>query len=428
MGKLKFQTPTGMHDILPEDQAYYQKIFETVKKFFDYYDYSRIETPILESADLFIRSIGENTDIVEKEMYSFKTKGGDAVVMRPEGTAPTMRAYFQNGMVSMPQPVKLWYYGPFFRYERPQAGRYRQFFQFGSEVIGDSDSLFDTQTIIILYNILEDLKIKNLIIRINSIGDENCRGEYKKALAKFLKNKKTDLCKDCQNRSKTNVLRVLDCKNPKCREIIAQAPQTMDFLCEDCKTHLKEVLEYLDELKIPYILDPFLVRGLDYYTKTVFEVEIQDNAGGRQEALAGGGRYDILGKAIAGEIVPACGMAVGVERIIQKMKENNVDVSTKKTAEVFLAQIGPIAKKRGMAIMEEFRRANMKVAECFSKDSLKFQLAKANKLGIKNVVIIGQKEAIQNIAIIRNMETGKQSEIPQEDIVKEIKKRIKEED
>ncbi|MCK9393625.1 histidine--tRNA ligase, partial [bacterium] len=300
MGKLKFQTPTGMHDILPEDQAYYQKIFETVKKFFDYYDYSRIETPILESADLFIRSIGENTDIVEKEMYSFKTKGGDAVVMRPEGTAPTMRAYFQNGMVSMPQPVKLWYYGPFFRYERPQAGRYRQFFQFGSEVIGDSDSLFDTQTIIILYNILEDLKIKNLIIRINSIGDENCRGEYKKALAKFLKNKKTDLCKDCQNRSKTNVLRVLDCKNPKCREIIAQAPQTMDFLCEDCKTHLKEVLEYLDELKIPYILDPFLVRGLDYYTKTVFEVEIQDNAGGRQEALAGGGRYDILGKAIAG--------------------------------------------------------------------------------------------------------------------------------
>ncbi|MFA5080014.1 MAG: histidine--tRNA ligase [Candidatus Paceibacterota bacterium] len=428
MGKLKFQTPTGMHDILPEEQAYYQKVFETIKKFFDYYDYNRIETPILESMDLFIRSIGENTDIVEKEMYSFKTKGGDAVVMRPEGTAPTMRAYFQNGMISMPQPVKLWYYGPFFRYERPQAGRYRQFFQFGSEVIGDSDPLFDTQTIIILYNILEDLKIKNLIVRINSIGDENCRGEYKKALTKFLKNKKTDLCHDCQNRSKTNVLRVLDCKNPKCREIIAQAPQTMDYLCEDCKTHLKEVLEYLDELKIPYILDPFLVRGLDYYTKTVFEVEVQDNAGGRQEALAGGGRYDILGKAIAGEVVPACGMAVGVERIIQKMKENNVDVSTKKNIEVFLAQIGPIAKKRGMAIMEEFRRSNMRVAECFSKDSLKFQLAKANKLGIKNVVIIGQKEAIQNIAIIRNMETGKQSEIPQEDIVKEIKKRIKEED
>ncbi|MDD5639441.1 MAG: histidine--tRNA ligase [Candidatus Pacebacteria bacterium] len=428
MGKLKFQTPTGMHDILPEEQVYYQKVFETVKKFFDYYDYNRIETPILESTDLFVRSIGENTDIVEKEMYSFKTKGGDAVVMRPEGTAPAMRAYFQNGMVSLPQPVKLWYYGPFFRYERPQAGRYRQFFQFGSEVIGDSDPLFDTQTIIILYNILEDLKIKNLIVRINSIGDENCRGEYKKALTKFLKNKKSDLCRDCQNRSKTNVLRVLDCKNPKCREVIVQAPQTMDYLCEDCKTHLKEVLEYLDELKIPYILDPFLVRGLDYYTKTVFEVEIQDNNGGRQEALAGGGRYDILGKAIAGEIVPACGMAVGVERIIQKMKESNVDVSNKKNIEVFLAQIGPIAKKRGMVIMEEFRRSNMKVAECFSKDSLKFQLAKANKLGIKNVVIIGQKEAIQNIAIIRNMETGKQAEIPQEDIVKEIKKRIKEED
>jgi len=428
MAKLKFQTPTGMHDILPEDQLYYQKIFDTAKKFFDYYDYSRIETPILESTDLFIHSVGENTDIVEKEMYSFKTKGGDMVVLRPEGTAPVMRAYFQNGMVSMPQPVKLWYYGPFFRYERPQAGRYRQFHQFGIEVIGDADPIFDMQTIVILYNILDDLKIKNLIVRINSIGDENCRGEYKKALSKFLKNKKSELCRDCQNRAKTNILRVLDCKNPKCREIVTQAPQTIDYLCEGCKNHLKEVLEYLDELKIPYILDPFLVRGLDYYTKTVFEVETQDSEGLRQEALAGGGRYDILGKTIAGEAIPACGMAVGVERIIQKMKENNVDVSLKKTAEVFLAQIGPIAKKRGMVIMEEFRRANMKVAECFSKDSLKYQLAKANKLGINNVVIIGQKEAIQNIAIIRNMETGKQSEIPQEDIVKEIKKRIKGED
>lgn len=426
MSKLKFQTPTGMHDILPVEQAYYQRVFETIKKFFDFYDYSRIDTPILEDVELFNRSVGEGTDIVEKEMFTLKTRGGDILALRPEGTASIMRAYFQNGMVSMPQPVKLWYYGPFFRYERPQAGRYRQFHQFGAEIIGDSDPLFDVQIILILYNILEDLKIKNLIVRINSIGDDECRGEYKKALSKFLKTKKNNLCSDCQKRSKTNILRVLDCKNPKCKEIVSQAPQTMDFLCEGCKTHLKEVLEYLDELKIPYILDPFLVRGLDYYTKTVFEVEAQNSADGRQEALAGGGRYDILGKAIAGEAVPACGMAVGIERIIQKMKENEVEVSNYKKAEVFLAQIGPMAKKRGVVIIEEFRKANMKVAECFSKDSLKLQLAKASKMGIKNVLILGQKEAIQNIVIIRNMETGKQSEVSQDEVIKEIKKRIKE--
>ncbi|BFT95210.1 MAG: histidine--tRNA ligase [Minisyncoccus archaeiphilus] len=426
MAKLKFQTPTGMHDILPEDQAYYQRIFETIKKFFDFYGYSRIETPVLEDIELFNRSVGEGTDIVEKEMFSLKTRGGDHLALRPEGTAPIMRAYFQNGMVSLPQPVKLWYYGPFFRYERPQAGRFRQFYQFGAEIIGDEDPFFDVQAILILYNILEDLKIKNLIVRINSIGDDECRGEYKKALSKYLKNRKNNLCADCQNRSKTNVLRVLDCKNPKCREVISQAPQTMDYLCDGCRAHLKEVLEYLDELKIPYILDPFLVRGLDYYTRTVFELEVQNSGDGRQEALSGGGRYDILGKAIAGEAVPACGMAVGIERVIQKMKDNEVDVFHKKHAHVFLAQIGPMAKKRGMAIIEEFRKANMKIAECFNKDSLKLQLAKASKMGIKNVIIIGQKETIQNTAIIRNMETGKQLEVSQEDIVKEIKKTIKE--
>ncbi len=426
MAKLKFQTPTGMHDILPEDQAYYQKLFDVIKKTFDFYDYSRIETPILEDVELFNRSVGAGTDIIDKEMFLLKTKGGDSLVMRPEGTAPVMRSYFQNGMVSLPQPVKLWYYGPYFRYEKPQAGRYRQFHQFGSEIIGDDDPFFDVQTILIPYNILEDLKIKDLIVRINSIGDEECRGEYKKVLTKYIKSKKNKLCKDCQNRSSTNVLRVLDCKNEQCREIISQAPQTMDYLCDGCRSHLKEVLEYLDELKIPYILDPFLVRGLDYYTRTVFEIEAQDSGNGRQEALSGGGRYDILGKAIAGEIIPACGMAVGVERVIQKMKDSGVDISHKKEPHVFLAQIGPMAKKRGLAIIEEFRKANMKIAECFNKDSLKLQLAKANKMKIKNVIIIGQKETIQNTAIIRNMETGKQVEVSQEDIIKEIKKTIKE--
>lgn len=427
MSKIKFQNPQGMHDILPEDEPYYEAIFEVVKKIFDFYHFKKIDTPILEPADLFYRGVGQNTDIVQKEMYTLKTKGGKEILtLRPEGTAPIMRAYLQHGFQSLPQPIKLWYCGPFFRHERPQAGRYRQFHQFGAEILGEKDAVADAELISINYAILQELKLNDLVVRINSIGDEACRPEYRKSLNKFLKSKQKSLCPECQRRLKVNPLRILDCKNEKCREVLGEAPQSVDYLCEPCHAHFKEVLEYLEEMKMPYILDPYLVRGLDYYSRTVFEIEPADVEQKAQGALSGGGRYDSLAKALGGHAnVPAAGMAGGIERIIALMKAKEYKLKAPAPAQVFLAQIGPLAKKRSLAIMQDLRKANLKVAESFSKDSLKSQLGLASKLGIDNVLIVGQKEALQGTVMMRNMETGKQSEVKQEEIVKEIKQRLK---
>jgi histidyl-tRNA synthetase len=426
MAKIKFQTPSGMHDVLPQDQIYFQKIYKTIEKTFDFYGFEKIDTPILENADLFSRSVGVNTDIVEKEMYILRTKEGkDALALRPEGTAPIMRAYLEHGLNTYPQPIKLWYHGPFFRHERPQAGRYRQFWQYGFEVLGDKESVVDAQTILIAFNILNDLGINNISIRINSIGDENCRGEYRKALVKFLKSKKNSLCRDCLRRSKTNPLRVLDCKNEKCREILNEAPQIIDYLCDDCKTHLKSVLEYLEELKIPFTLDPFLVRGLDYYTRTVFEIEVPFGEEGEGGVLAGGGRYDILSKVLGKTNVPSCGAAAGIERIVSVMRARKLEGVYASLPKVFISQIGPLAKKKGLVIFEELRKAGIKATELFSKDSLKAQLSKANRLNINTVIIIGQKEALKDMVIIRDMETGKQSEVSIKEMVKEVKTRLK---
>jgi histidyl-tRNA synthetase len=426
MSKIRFQSPSGMHDILPQDQVYFQKIYRTIEKVFDFYSFEKIDTPILESADLFNRTIGINTDIVEKEMYILRTKEGkDALALRPEGTAPIMRAYIEHGFNTYPQPVKLWYHGPFFRHERPQAGRYRQFWQFGCEILGEKEAVVDAQTILIMYNILTDLGINDASVRINSIGDENCRGEYRKALIKFLKSKKGAFCRDCVRRSKTNPLRVLDCKNEKCRELMTEAPQIIDYLCEDCKTHLKEVLEYLEELKIPFTLDPFLVRGLDYYTRTVFEIEAPIGEGEGEGVLAGGGRYDILSKVLGKTNVPSCGAAAGIERIVSVMRTKRAEGVYSSLPKVFISQIGPLAKKKGLVVFEELRKAGIKATESFSKDSLKIQLSRANKLNINTVIIVGQREALRDMVIIRDMETGKQSEVSIKEMVKEVKARLK---
>ena len=270
--KNKLQTLTGMHDILPEDQIIFQKVEKAVESVARYYSFSKIETPILEDAEVFSKGVGITTDIVGKEMYSFRTKGGDLVCLRPEGTAPIMRAYLEHGMHNLPQPIKLWYMGPFFRYERPQAGRYRQFHQFGFEALGEKNPSIDGQIIQMSYDVLKELGFKNLTIEVNSIGDSECRPYFKKILSSYFKSKRSSLCSDCQRRLKENPLRVLDCKEEKCQHIKAGAPQIIDHLCKDCHSHFKQVLEFLDELELPYALNPYLVRGLDYYTKTVFEI------------------------------------------------------------------------------------------------------------------------------------------------------------
>ncbi len=427
MSKIKYQNLAGVHDILPEEQVYFKRVNKVVESVANYYSFDKIETPILEFAEVFQKAVGDDTDIVGKEMYTFRTKGGDMVCLRPEGTAGVMRSYLEHGMHNLPQPVKLWYIGPFFRYERPQAGRFRQFHQFGFEAIGDASPSIDGQIIQMTYDVLKELGFKNLTIEVNSIGDSECRPYFKKILTSYFKSRRSSLCSDCQRRLKENPLRILDCKEEKCQRVKASAPQIIDHLCEKCHAHFKQVLEFLDELELPYTLNPYLVRGLDYYTKTVFEIIETTEDGKALGSLAGGGRYDNLSKVFGGRETPGCGSAAGIERIISLMKTREMKTGPKnEEAKIFLAQLGQLAKRKSMKLFEEFRAAKIPVAESFSKDSLKAQLRSANKLKIKWVLIFGQKEALEDFIVLRDMDTGTQKEIKLYKVVSEMKEKIKE--
>src|SRR3989339_151558 len=426
MSKLKYQTLTGMHDVLPEDQVYFKRIQKAVESVSNYYSFEKIETPILEIAEVFQKAVGDDTDIVGKEMYTFRTKGGDIFSLRRKETAAVMRSYLEHGMHNLPQPVKLWYIGPFFRYERPQAGRFRQFHQFGFEVIGEPSPSIDSQVIQMSYSVLKELGFKNLTIEVNSIGDSECRPYFKKILTSYLRSRRSSLCSDCQRRLKENPLRILDCKEEKCQRVKAGAPQIIDHLCEDCHTHFKQVLEFLDELELPYTLNPYLVRGLDYYTKTVFEIVEQAEDGQSNGSLIGGGRYDNLAKILGGRDTPSCGSAGGIERILSLMK--NKEIKTKKSKDepqIFLAQLGQLAKRKSMKLFEEFRAAKIPMAESFSKDSLKTQLRTADKMGIRWVLIFGQKEALEDFITLRDMDSGVQKEIKLDKVVQEMKTKVK---
>lgn len=431
--EFKFQTPTGTHDILAQDQPYFQKIYKVVDDVAQFYGFGRIDTPILEDAQLYEKGTGMTTDIVEKQMYMLKTKGGDVLALRPEFTPGIARAYIQHGMLNLPQPVKLYTYGPLFRYEHPQAGRYRQFHQIDFEVFGEKSAAIDAQVIQIFYAILKELRFGHLIIEVNSLGDSQCRPYYKKLLTSYLRSRQYALCADCRRRTKENPLRVLDCKEEKCQRIKAQAPQLIDHLCEECKGHFKVLLEFLDEADIPYHLDPYLVRGLDYYTRTVFEIfserQIAAKDGeaivAQRSALVGGGRYDNLLKIIGGKDVPATGAAGGVERIISLLKTNAQLSLEEQRPRVFLAQLGDLSKKKSLKLLEEFRKAKIAVGESLGRDSLRVQLARADKLGVEFTLILGQKEVLENTMVIRKMDTGEQHTVKLDRAVEEVKKRLK---
>ncbi|OGZ23440.1 MAG: histidine--tRNA ligase [Candidatus Nealsonbacteria bacterium RIFCSPLOWO2_01_FULL_41_9] len=423
--KLKFQSPTGMHDILPEEQKYLEKIFNTVKSAADFYQFQKIDTPILEQAELFLKGVGMSTDIVEKQMFLLRTKGGDTLALRPEGTAPVARAYIEHGMMNLPQPVKLWYLAPFFRYEHPQAGRFRQFWQFGFEVLGELSPALDAQVIQIFYNILKELKLKNLVVQVNSIGDSACRPYYKKILVSYFKTRVNSLCSDCRRRLKENPLRILDCKEEKCQRIVASSPQIIDHLCEPCHKHFKEVLEFLDEMGLPYHLNPYLVRGLDYYTKTVFEIVEESAEGKNLGTLSAGGRYDNLVKILGGKETPSVGGAAGLERIIEFMKKEPQRFPHPSPAQVFIAQLGTFAKRKCLKLIEEFRGEGIRVLESLGRDSLKAQLKIADKEGVLYTLILGQQEVLAKSIIIRDMKNGKQETVKLERAVAEIKKRLR---
>lgn len=423
-GRALFQAPRGMHDILPEDQLWWSKVRKAAEETADFYNFSRIDTPIVESSGLFERGIGASTDIVSKEMFNLKTKGGDRLVLRPEGTASIMRAYFENSLSRLGQPLRLWYIGPFFRYERPQAGRYRQFHQVGFEIIGgESDPLYDAQLILTTYRFIEELKIKNLVIQINSIGCKSCRPIYKKKLLDYYKKLDNKICKDCRLRLSTNPLRILDCKNEVCEAFKAKAPVTINSLCQSCRSHFKLVLEYLDELGLPYTLNNYLVRGLDYYNRTVFEITKEADPA---FAFGGGGRYDYLGEVLGGRRtpLPAVGSAPGLERLVELMKAEGLPGAHKSRAKVFLIQIGEEAKKKALTLIEKFRQANIKAVESLGKGSLKSQFRLADKEGVDLALILGQREAFEDNIIIRDMRSGNQETVPLVKVVDEIKRRL----
>lgn len=425
MSKLKLQSLSGMRDVLPADQVYLKRIQKSVESTTQYYSFGRIDVPVLEYAEVFAKGAGDTSDIVEKEMYSFRTKGQDLVALRPEFTPGIVRSYIENGMYNLPQPVKLWSSGPCFRHDRPQKGRYRQFLQASLEVLGDKSPSIDGQIIQMSFDILKDLGLKNINIEVNSIGDAECRPYFKKILTSYFRSKKSALCADCQRRLKENPLRILDCKEEKCQQVKSGAPQIIDHLCETCHAHFKQVLEFLDELELPYTLNPYLVRGLDYYTKTVFEIYEKSEVGVQYGALASGGRYDNLVKILGGRETPACGVGIGISRILELMMEKEIKVEKKEEkTQIFLAQLGQSAKRKSLKLFEEFRTAKIPMAESFSKDSLRTQLNTANKMGVKWVLIFGQREALEDFITLRNMETGVQEEIKLDKVVEEMRERI----
>lgn len=415
--------PRGMRDILPNDQPYWKHVRSTCESVASAYGFDRIETPVVEETNLFVRGVGKATDIVEKEMYAFETSGGEKLCLRPEGTAAIMRAYIHNGMLNLPQPVKMWYEGPMFRHDRPQHGRYRQFSQFGCEVIGEDDAIVDAQLALMCHIILKELGV-DAIIRINSIGTPESRVNYKNALVSYFRTKRAKFSDEDKKRLLKNPLRILDSKDPAVTELKAEAPQIVDWLDEESKTHFMRVLEYLDEAGVPYQLDPYLVRGLDYYSKTVFEVYAQsDDQELAQTALGGGGRYDGLSEILGGRPTPAAGFALGLDRIVSRMRDLNVAVPTP-SVDVFVAQLGDQGKKRALAMFEELRKAGIKAGEAFAKEAIKAQMEIANRRNAKWAIIVGQKEVLDGTAIIRDMDAGTQEIVDARKIVHEVKKKL----
>lgn len=429
----------GMRDIIGDEYYSYQGFFEKAAEIAIYYGFKPIETPILEREEVFVAGVGEGTDIIEKEMYRLRTKSGEWLSMRPEATASIMRAYIENGMQSWPQPVMLYYYGPYFRHERPQKGRLRELRQFGVEMLGTEKSIADAMIIRIITIILTEAGFKNLCVEINSIGDNECRPSYVKSLIAHYRKHINSICKDCRQRIKTNPMRMLDCKEEICQKIIDSAPDSISTLCAPCRTHFKEVLEYLEEFNVIYKINNRLVRGLGYYSKTVFEVfdsgesseketlnnkisESQEEATAKRLSIAGGGRYDKLAKALGGKKnVPSVGAGIGVDRVISSSNYIRLNPRSLKTPKVYFIQIGFEAKLKSLGIIEILRKAKVPVLHSLSKDSLSGQLATAERLKIPFTVIFGQKEALEESVIVRNMETRSQETLKISDLAIYIK-------
>ena len=414
-----FKAPRGTADTLPDEQPYWRYIEEKALETCRLYGYSRISTPAFEEAGLFLRSVGEGTDIVNKEMYIFKDRSDNEMALRPEGTAPVCRAYLEHGMDNLPQPVKLFYFADIFRYERPQAGRYRQHHQFGCEAIGEQSPVLDAEVIHMALSFFGSLGLTDFSLQLNSIGCKKCRPGHLQKLKEYYEPLKGQLCDDCRVRLEKNLLRLLDCKKPSCQSAADLAPKSADYLCPECGQHFDSLKEYLAALNIGFVLNHRLVRGLDYYTKTVFEIQPAD--GGSQSALGGGGRYDDLIAMIGGKPVPGIGFAVGLERIVLNLKTQNIGVPPAARPAVYIACMGDDTRVEAVKLAAALRSESIPLLISSGERSLKSQLRNANNAGVRYAAIIGGDEMKAGTAMVRNMETGEQQEMRPDELIAILK-------
>ena len=401
-----YQAPRGTQDVLPEDEKYWRYVEDTAVRVAKQFGYGLIRTPTFEDTSLFIRGVGESTDIVTKEMYTFLDKGGDSLTLRPEATAPIMRAYLEHGMYNRPQPVRLYCLMSMYRYDRPQAGRFREFHQFDCEAIGDGAPDVDAETILLAWRFLEALGLRSLTVQLNSIGCPGCRPHYLEALVEHFTAHKMQLCHDCQRRLEVNPLRLLDCKQEQCQPAILSAPASVDHLCRECQEHFADVRKLLEGLNLPLILNPRLVRGLDYYTRTVFE--IWPTTVGAQSAVCGGGRYDGLMEQLGGKPTPAIGFAAGIERIILNIKEQGVQIPEVGKPDLYVAYVGDVARAAAFQLADEARRMGLSCVSAVGSRSLKAQLKQANSLGSRFAFILGEQEVQTGTVTVRDLVESKQ--------------------
>jgi histidyl-tRNA synthetase len=419
MAEKSYQAARGTTDILPAEQPYWRYVEKTIEDITRLYGYQRIDTPIFEDTSLFQRSTGEYTDIVQKEMYTFDDRGGNSLTLKPEGTPPVCRAYIQHGMSNLTQPVKLYYITPIFRYDRPQAGRYRQHYQFGYEAIGDGDPALDAEVIDMAWQLYQSLGMTGITLQINSIGCKTCRPGYLAALKEYYAKYAGQLCNDCKTRLEKNPLRLLDCKQASCQKIADNAPKNADYLCQECQEHFDKVQKYLGIMNISFSLNHRLVRGLDYYTRTVFEIQPEEEGG--QSTIGGGGRFDYLIEELGGKPTPAIGFATGIERIIINLKKQETPVPTPSGLQALISYTGDDARQEAIKLASNLRRAGISAVTAAGGKSLKAQLRQANALGVNYTVIIGEDELKAGAATLREMASARQETVPFANLVERLK-------
>lgn len=409
----------GTEDVLPKESYKWQFVEDIMRKEAQSYGFKEIRTPVFEHTNLFSRGVGQTTDVVQKEMYTFDTKGGESVTLRPEGTAGAARAVLEHGVLNEGLPVKASYFVSCYRYEKPQAGRLREFHQFGLEEYGTSDPVADAELICAAQSIFDRLQIRDIHLEINSIGCPRCRKEYHKALRAHFGQYKDKLCETCLSRLEKNPMRILDCKSPEDKEIAKNAPKVTDYLCEECQEHFQQVKSYLDCAGVEYTVNPTIVRGLDYYTKTVFEF-VTDYIGA-QGTVCGGGRYDGLIEELGGKHVPSLGFAMGMERLLMLMEKQGIEIPAPSPCDLYIAPLGEEAKKKAFALVGKVRESGLFAETDVVSRGLRAQMKYADKIGARFSIVMGDDEITKGEAVVKNMETGQQTKISlNEDFITEF--------